>query len=650
MEKKADQVCVLMKPVAAAALIVHGIDSVGFPGKPVAWFLIAVIRPYLLRRFAKEILQFPVRFHLQHPADVGEAFFLPQGELPDMFFCKAARRIVETVMFAFEARHRNLSFSFFLHYSISFAAHPPGNFLRFRQIFPLSSEKCHDKMGCTLERGKIHMQIGFDNDKYTAMQSERIRQRIDTFGGKLYMEFGGKLFDDYHASRVLPGFLPDSKVRMLLNLKDQAELVIVINADDIEKSKVRGDLGITYDADVLRLIDAFRGIGLYVSSVVMTRWNDQHNAVLFKQRLENLGVRVFRHFTIEGYPYDVEQIVSDNGFGRNEYVETTCPLVVVTAPGPGSGKMAVCLSQLYKEHQRGVQAGYAKFETFPIWNLPLNHPVNVAYEAATADLDDVNMIDPFHLEAYGETTVNYNRDVEIFPVLKAVFERIYGTSPYKSPTDMGVNMAGNCIIDDEVCREAAHQEIIRRYFAARCLLVEGHTEQSEVDKLKMIYQKAGLNPEMRPVIAAARQRAEETSAPALALELPDGTIVTGKTSSLLGPSAAVLLNALKKLAGINKKIRLISPTVISPLRSLKCDYLGNHNPRLHSDEVLVALSICAATNETAALAMQQLPLLAGCEAHSTVILPQVDSNIFRRLKVNVTCDAKYQSHKLYHKK
>ena len=492
--------------------------------------------------------------------------------------------------------------------------------------------------------------IGFDNNKYLRMQSEKIRERISQFGGKLYLEFGGKLFDDYHASRVLPGFAPDSKVRMLMEMRDEAEIIIAISADDIERSKRRGDLGITYDDDTLRLIDAFQGCGLYVGSVVITHYRGQTAAEKFQHRLEMLGIRVYRHYIIPDYPSDIARIVSDDGFGRNDYIETTRSLIVVTAPGPGSGKMATCLSQLYHEHKRGVRAGYAKFETFPIWNLPLRHPVNLAYEAATVDLDDVNMIDPFHLEAYGVTTVNYNRDVEIFPVLNAMFQRIYGSSPYKSPTDMGVNMAGNCIIDDEVCREAAHQEIIRRYFAARCLLVEGHTEQSEVDKLKMIYQKAGLNPEMRPVIAAARQRAEETSAPALALELPDGTIVTGKTSSLLGPSAAVLLNALKKLAGINKKIRLISPTVISPLRSLKCDYLGNHNPRLHSDEVLVALSICAATNETAALAMQQLPLLAGCEAHSTVILPQVDSNIFRRLKVNVTCDAKYQSHKLYHKK
>ncbi len=493
------------------------------------------------------------------------------------------------------------------------------------------------------------MRVGFDNERYKTMQSEHIRKRIETFGGKLYLELGGKLFDDNHASRVLPGFRPDSKVSMLLNLRDQAELVIAINADDIEKSKVRGDLGITYDAEVLRLIDAFRDIGLYVGSVVLTRWRGQHSAVLFKERLEKLGVRVFRHYPIEGYPYNVEKIVSDNGFGLNEYVETSRPLILVTAPGPGSGKMAVCLSQLYQEHKRGIKAGYAKFETFPVWNLPLNHPVNIAYEAATADLDDVNMIDPFHLEAYGETTVNYNRDIEIFPVLNAVFERIYGTSPYHSPTDMGVNMAGKCIVDDEVCREAARQEIIRRYYAARCMLAQGHSEQREVDALLRILQKAGLTAEMRPVIGAARQRAEQTEAPALAIELPDGRIITGKTSKLMGPSAALILNALKALGGIDDATKLISPTVIEPIQSLKCDYLGNHNPRLHSDEVLVALSICAATSATAAHAMRQLPLLAGCEAHSTVILPQVDENVFRRLKVNLTCDPKYQTHKLFHK-
>ncbi|MBR2718885.1 MAG: DUF1846 domain-containing protein [Clostridia bacterium] len=493
------------------------------------------------------------------------------------------------------------------------------------------------------------MRIGFDHDKYTAMQSEHILNRIAKFGGKLYLELGGKLFDDTHASRVLPGFRPDSKISMLLNLKDQAELVIAINADDIEKNKIRGDLGITYDTEVLRLIDAFRSIGMYVGSVVLTRWRDQHTALLFKQRLESLGISVYRHFDIDGYPYNVKHIVSDEGFGKNEYVETSRPLVLVTAPGPGSGKMAVCLSQLYQDHQRGVQAGYAKFETFPIWNLSLKHPVNVAYEAATVDLDDHNMIDPFHLEAYGETTVNYNRDIEIFPVLDAVFKQIYGSSPYASPTDMGVNMVGNCIIDDDICREAAHQEIIRRYYAARCNLRKGQSEQSEVDKLELLLQKSGITDEDRPVLAAARTRAEETGEPASAMQLPDGRIITGKTTKLLGPSAALLLNVLKALGGIDKSTHLISPNVIEPIQTLKCDYLGNHNPRLHTDEILLALSICAATDEKAATAMKQLPLLKGCEAHSTVILGQVDNNVFKRLGVNLTCDPRYQTHKLYHK-
>ncbi|MBQ2953109.1 MAG: DUF1846 domain-containing protein [Clostridia bacterium] len=493
------------------------------------------------------------------------------------------------------------------------------------------------------------MRIGFDHDKYTAMQSEHILKRIAKFGGKLYLELGGKLFDDTHASRVLPGFRPDSKISMLLNIRDQAELVIVINAEDIEKNKTRGDLGITYDADVLRLIDAFRGIGMYVGSVVLTRWNEQRAAVQFKERLESLGIRVFRHYTIEGYPYNVKHIVSDAGFGRNEYVETTRPLVLVTAPGPGSGKMAVCLSQLYQEHQRGVQAGYAKFETFPIWNLSLKHPVNVAYEAATVDLDDHNMIDPYHLEAYGETTVNYNRDIEIFPVLSAVFQQIYGESPYASPTDMGVNMVGNCIVDDEVCREAAHQEIIRRYYSARCALRQGHGDSAEVEKLEMLLQKSGLSDDNRPVIAAARTRATETGEPAAALQLPDGRIVTGKTTKLLGASAALLLNALKALGGIEKSAHLIAPSVIGPIQSLKCDYLGNHNPRLHTDEVLLALSISAATDERAALAMAQLPQLKGCEVHTSVILSAVDVNIFKRLGVNLTCDPQYQTRRLYHK-
>jgi len=493
------------------------------------------------------------------------------------------------------------------------------------------------------------MKIGFDHEKYTRMQSEHIVERIEKFGGKLYLELGGKLFDDFHASRVLPGFQPDSKVQMLLRLKEQEEIVIVLNADDIEKSKVRGDLGITYDLDTLRLIDAFRGIGLYVGSVVLTRYTAQPAAVAFERRLNALGIRTFRHYTIEGYPTDVDHIVSDEGFGKNDYIETSRPLILVTAPGPGSGKMATCLSQVYQDNRKGIRAGYAKFETFPIWNLPLKHPVNVAYEAATADLSDVNMIDPYHLEAYGETTVNYNRDIEIFPVLNALFERVWGYSPYKSPTDMGVNMAGFCISDDEVCKEAARKEILRRYYAARCSFLQGHARKDESEKILLLMKNMGITDEIRPVIAAAREKAEATGAPALAIELPDGRIVTGKTTDLLGPSAAVVLNAIKALGGIGKETHLLSPHVIEPVQELKCKYLGNHNPRLHSDEVLVALSVSAATNPTAEKALSTLPLLKGCEAHSTVILPAVDDNTFRRLGLNLTCDPAYQTHKLYHK-
>ncbi len=493
------------------------------------------------------------------------------------------------------------------------------------------------------------MKIAFDHEKYTRMQSERIIDRIREFGGKLYLELGGKLFDDYHASRVLPGFRPDSKVQMLLKMKDQEEILIVLNADDIEKSKVRGDLGITYDLDTLRLIDAFRGIGLYVGSVVLTRYAGQPAAVSFEQRLNAQGIKTYRHYPIEGYPTDIDHIVSDEGFGRNDYVETTRPLVLVTAPGPGSGKMATCLSQLYQENRRGIKAGYAKFETFPIWNLPLKHPVNVAYEAATADLSDVNMIDPYHLDAYGITTVNYNRDIEIFPVLNALFEHVWGKSPYKSPTDMGVNMVGHCITDDEACRRAAEKEIVRRYYNARCSFLQGHAAREEAEKIRLLMKHLNLDDTTLPVIEAARQRAEATQNPALALELPDGEIITGKTTNLLGPSAAVILNALKKLADIEKKRHLISPEVIEPIQELKCRYLGNHNPRLHTDEVLVALSVSAASDPIAAKALSMLPRLKNCEAHSTVILSAVDDNTFRRLGVNLTCDPSYQSHKLYHK-
>ena len=493
------------------------------------------------------------------------------------------------------------------------------------------------------------MKIGFDNQKYLSMQSEHIMDRLAQFGGKLYLEFGGKLFDDFHASRVLPGFEPDSKVRMLLQLKDQAEIVIAINAADIEKNKVRGDLGITYDLDVLRLIDAFRSIGLYVGSEVLTQYRGQSAAGVFQRRLEQLGIKVYRHYPIPGYPNDIETIVSDEGYGLNEYIETTRSLVVVTAPGPGSGKMATCLSQLYHENKRGVRAGYAKFETFPIWNLPLKHPVNVAYEAATADLNDVNMIDPFHLENYGVTTVNYSRDVEIFPVLNAMFRQIYGESPYKSPTDMGVNMAGNCITDDEVCCEASRQEIIRRYYAAMCSARQGMSDSRPAEKIKLLINQLGVTVKDRPVIDAAVARAEQTGEPAAAIQLPDGEIVTGKTTKLLGASAAVLLNALKRLGGIQKDMHLISPIVIEPIQDLKVNHLGNHNPRLHMDEVLIALSISAATNPTAEVAMRQLDKLRGCEAHSTVILSGVDGSTFRKLGINVTCEPKYQTKKLYHK-
>ena len=493
--------------------------------------------------------------------------------------------------------------------------------------------------------------IGFDNDKYLRLQSKHISERILQFGGKLYLEFGGKLFDDFHASRVLPGFKPDSKLQMLLKLKNDAEVVIVINADDIEKNKVRGDLGITYDLDVLRLIDAFRSVGLFVGSVVLTRYSEQNSsATAFAKKLETLGVKVYKHYFIKGYPYDIEGIVSEDGYGKNDFIETEKKLVIVTAPGPGSGKMAVCLSQLYHEHKRGVKAGYAKFETFPIWNLPLKHPVNLAYEAATADLNDVNMIDPFHLEAYGETATNYNRDVEIFPVLDAMFKKIYGTSPYKSPTDMGVNMAGNCIVDDEATVEASKQEIIRRYYAALCEQRENLTGAETVGKLDLLMKQAGISVESRPVVAAANAKAEEIGAPAAALELPDGRIVLGKTTSLLGASAALVLNALKALGGIDKSIKLISPSIIEPVQHLKTDHLGNHNPRLHIDEVLIALAISAVTSETAAIALEQIGKLAGCQAHSSVILAQTDSKTFKKLGVNITCEPKYQVKKLYHAK
>jgi len=492
------------------------------------------------------------------------------------------------------------------------------------------------------------MKQGFDNEKYIKLQSQNIRDRIEKFGGKLYMEFGGKLFDDYHAARVLPGFQPDAKVKMLLELKDDAEIVIVINADAIEKNKRRGDLGITYDLDTLRLIDAFREIGLYVGSVVITCYTGQPLAQAFEKRLNALGIKTYRHYPIKDYPSNISHIISEDGFGKNDFVETERGLVVVTAPGPGSGKMATCLSQLYHEHKRGIKAGYAKFETFPIWSIPLKHPVNIAYEAATADLNDVNMIDPFHLDAYSEKAVNYNRDIEIFPVLNAMLEGILGESPYKSPTDMGVNMAGFAISDDEAVCEAARQEVIRRYYAALVNVRQGMGEQSDVGKIELLMKQVSAAVEDRPVVAAALEKAEETGMPAVALQLADGKIITGKTSSLLGASSSLLLNCLKVLAGIPDEIDLISPTIIEPIQQLKTDVMGNHNPRLHTDEILIALSICAATSDIAKRALEQAPNLNGLEAHSSVILSRVDENVFRKLGVNITFEPKYQTKKLYH--
>ena len=493
------------------------------------------------------------------------------------------------------------------------------------------------------------MKIGFDNEKYLALQAEHIRQRMSQFGGKLYLEFGGKLFDDYHASRVLPGFQPDSKIRMLETIRDDVEIVIAICAGDIEKNKTRGDLGIGYDQDVLRLIDVFRGLGFYVGSVVITQYAGQPAADAFIHRLTALGVRSCRHYPIAGYPSDVAHIVSDEGLGKNDYIETSRSIVVVTAPGPGSGKMATCLSQLYHDHKRGIRAGYAKYETFPIWNLPLKHPVNLAYEAATADLNDVNMIDPFHLEAYGETTVNYNRDVEIFPVLNAMFQRIQGSSPYRSPTDMGVNMAGFAIVDDEACREASRMEILRRYYTACVDYKRGKAGEEPVRKLEMVMQQAGVTPEICPAVSAALLKAETTGGPAGAMVLPDGRVVTGKTSDTLGAASALLLNALKAVGGIDDQFELISAQVLEPVCRLKTEYLGHRNPRLHTDEVLMALTISALTNPLAELAQQQLPKLRGCDAHFTVILSEVDESLLKRLGINVSCEARYETKKLYHK-
>ena len=493
------------------------------------------------------------------------------------------------------------------------------------------------------------MKQGFDNEKYLKIQSEQIKKRIAQFGDKLYLEFGGKLFDDHHASRVLPGFQPDSKLQMLLQLKDEAEMILVISALDIEKNKMRGDLGITYNEDVLRLRGIFEGLGLCVSGVVITHYNGQASADTYRKRLERQGIKVYYHYTIEGYPHNVALIDSDEGFGKNDYVETSRPLVFVTAPGPGSGKMAVCLSQLYHENKRGIQAGYAKFETFPIWNIPLKHPVNLAYEAATADLNDVNMIDPYHLEAYGITTVNYNRDIEVFPVLRAMFRQIYGECPYQSPTDMGVNMAGYCITDDEACCEASNQEIIRRYYKAKADYRKGIGSEETVNKIEILIQQKGISLDARPVIKAALELEEAIEGPVMAIELRDGRIVTGKTSELMGPASAALLNAVKAMENIERPIHFISAAAIAPIQRLKTELLGGKNPRLHSDEVLIALSMSAATDKNAERAFVRLSDLRGCEAHSTVMLSSVDEDIYRRLGINLTCEPRYQVNRLFHK-
>ncbi|HAS56237.1 MAG TPA: hypothetical protein DCR94_03115 [Firmicutes bacterium] len=492
--------------------------------------------------------------------------------------------------------------------------------------------------------------IGFDNDKYLSLQSKYIEERIAKFGGKLYLEFGGKLFDDYHASRVLPGFEPDSKLKLLLKMKEEAEIVIAINSRTIEEAKTRGDLGITYDQEVLRLIDAFVAAGLYVSSVVLTQFKNQKSARQFERMLQKQGIATYHHYPIEGYPYEIEKIVSEEGLGKNDYIKTSRPLVVLTAPGPGAGKMATCISQLYHDNKHGVKSGYAKFETFPIWNLPLKHPVNLAYEAATADLDDINMIDPYHLQSYGVSTVNYNRDIEIFPVLNRMFEKIFASSPYKSPTDMGVNMAGFCISDDEICQKASRQEIIRRYLKALTKRRQGQNNEEEINKIDSLMKNSGIEIEERKVIAYAKEKAEKTLEPAAAIELDDGTIITGRNSPLLRCNSALILNALKHLAGISDSVTLLPKAILEPICKLKTESLGGHNPRLHLDEILLALAISAVTNPLAEMALKQLPKLRGCQSHSTVILSEMDNGTLRKLGIDHTSDPIYETKKLFHGK
>ena len=491
------------------------------------------------------------------------------------------------------------------------------------------------------------MKKAFDNKKYLELQSKNILNRVNKFGNKLYLEFGGKLFDDFHASRVLPGFEPDTKLKMLLKIKEKVEVVIAINANHIIKNKIRSDLGINYESEVLRLIDAFRAANIYVGSVCITQYQPAPQVDTFNQKLNNLGIKTYLHYEISGYPHDINKIISEDGFGKNDYIETTRPVVVVTAPGPGSGKMATCLSQLYHENKKGIKAGYAKYETFPIWNLPLKHPVNLAYEAATADLNDVNMLDPYHLEAYKETSVNYNRDVEIFPVLKAMFEAIYGESPYKSPTDMGVNMVGFAISDDEVAKQASKNEIIRRYLQAQCDLRNGKVSQETLDKIALLMHQLNISVDDRKCVEKAIEKSEITGTVSMAMELEDGTLITAKTSDLLTAPAALLLNALKHITKINDELILISPSIIEPISKMKTQDLGNHNPRLHSDEVLIALAISATTNPLAELAMKKLGKLANCQAHSTVILSQVDAQVYKKLKIDVTTEPQVYAKKLY---
>ena len=493
------------------------------------------------------------------------------------------------------------------------------------------------------------MQLGFDKDRYVSLQAEHIRERISQFGGKLYLEFGGKLFDDYHACRVLPGFEPALKARMLESLASDTEVIVAVNANDIEHDKRRSDIGISYADDVLRLLDIFRSMGIRAKSVVITQFSGQPHAESYQKRLENMGIRVYRHYPIERYPSDVNLIVSDAGFGKNDFVETKRPLIVVTAPGPGSGKLATCLSQLYHENKRGVSAGYAKFETFPVWNLPLKHPVNIAYEAATADLDDNNIIDPFHLEAYGKVTVNYNRDVETFPVLKTIMERIMGESPYQSPTDMGVNMVGFAITDDEACREAAKNEIVRRYFTTAEQLKRTGQGASALAKIELLMNEAGIDKDFSPARAAALLKAEVTGKPAGAMVLPDGSVITGKTSDLLGAASSLLLNALKKVAGVDLETYIVSDEALEPICHLKTEHLHSRNPRLHSDETLIALSISSATNPLAAQAIDATDRLRGCDAYFSVIISPTDERTYRKLGINVCCEPEFERHGFYHK-